>query len=154
MKSRYWKYNNPSINYDKKFIGIPYALGGKSFGGADCVGVAILWLKEQGVNLEYDDGMGPVMAHWWEHNPRRFVDAFHQLGNQVKFSELKKYDCLLLIGNEQVLFPSCLGIMVDDRHFLVSMKETGSFVTMLDLHWKSMFWAGIRLHKITERFGV
>ncbi len=144
---------DPNTLIDPKFIRIPYVLGGKDFSGADCIGVAILYMRSIGIDYEYDDGMGPIMSHWWEHNPRRFLDAFLSMGTIVRFPQLKKHDCLLLFGAEQSTFPSCVGIMVDDRHFLMAMPERGSFVSMLNLHWKNKMFSAIRLHKITEKFG-
>lgn len=141
---------DPNSVVDKKFLGIPYELGKRGFDGADCIGVAILWLADQGIQYEYDDSQGPVMAHWWEHNPKRFLDAFLSLGSIIRWPELKKYDCLLLLGDEVSSYPSCMGIMVDDRHFLTSLKDGGSFVSMLSLDWKQKFWSAIRLRKIEE----
>lgn len=141
---------NPQSLIDKKFLGIPYKLGAKTFDQADCIGVAILWLKEQGIDYQYDDKQGPVMAHWWEHKPRRFLDAFLTIGNIVKFSELRKYDCILLLGDEQSSFPSCVGIMIDDRHFLTSLESRGSFIDMMSMYWKSKFWSAVRLHRVSE----
>ena len=143
---------DPSALVDPKFLNIPYVLGGRTFEGADCIGTAILWLKEQGFEYEYDDKEGPVLAHWWEHKPRRFLDAMRERGEFIRFQELRKYDCLLLVlGNEGVNFPSCLGVMVDDRHFLVATQERGSFVQQLDIFWRHKFFAGIRLHRVLER---
>lgn len=145
---------DPNSLIDKKFIGIPYVLGGREFTGADCIGTAILWLREQGFDYEYDDKQGPVLAHWWEHSPRRFIDAMQQLGSFTRLQELRKYDCLLFtIGDEGATFPSCLGVMIDDRHFLVALKERGSFVQMMDSFWRGKFFAAIRLHKVREREG-
>lgn len=138
---------------DPKYLGVPYVLFGKTLAGADCIGMAIMWLAEQGIQEVYDDNTGPMMAHWWENNPRRFLDAFLARGSVVRFQQLKKYDCLLLIGDEQGTFPSCLGIMIDDRHFLTATLKRGSFVAMLDEHWKGKFWSGIRLKSVIERFG-
>ena len=137
---------------DKKFIGIPYKLGGKSFDGADCIGAAVLWLNSEGIKVEYDDNQGPVLAHWWEHSPQRFSNAILQLGKMVRIAEVKKYDCLLFIlGNEGNLFPSCVGVMVDDRHFIISTEERGSFVAMIDIFWKSKLWGAVRLHTVSEK---
>lgn len=138
---------------DPKFIGIPYKFKGREFEGADCIGLMILWFREQGIEYEYDDGQGPVMAHWWEHNPRRFLDAYLALGKIVHFQDVKKNDVLLLLGDDLSCFPSCLGVMVDNRHMLVSFEEKGSFVTMLNSHWKKRFFGAIRLHKVAGRFG-
>lgn len=145
---------DPNSLVDKKFIGIPYKLGGKGFDGTDCIGVALLWLWEQGINYEYDDGLGPIMAHWWEKNPRRFLDAFLAQGINVRWPDIRKYDCLLLMDeNGLSTLPSCMGVMVDDRHMLVSFEEEGSFVTMLSLHWKNRYFGAIRLHKVLEVMG-
>ena len=36
----------PNSLVDPKFIGVPYKLNGRTFEGSDCIGLAILWLKE------------------------------------------------------------------------------------------------------------
>lgn len=135
---------------DSGLLGIPYKLGGKDRSGIDCIGVTVLWLKSQGIDFEYDDRQGPVLANWWERNPRRFMDAILEIGTIVRFNELRKFDCLMLIGNEQAVFPSCLGVMVDDRHMLTATEERGTFVEMLNLYWKSRFWGAVRLRKVVE----
>ena|SRR3990167_10891404 len=145
---------DPNSLVDPKFIGIPYVLSGKTFEGSDCIGACLLWLKDQGVEYEYDDGMGPIMNHWWEHNPKRFINAFLMAGNIVRFSQLKKYDCVLLLGAEISTFPSCVGVMVDDRHFLMSIPGRGSFVQMMNQFWKLKTVSSIRLHKVIERYGL
>lgn len=144
---------NPDALVPAKFLGIPYKLHSKTFEESDCIGLAILWLKEHGLEYEYDDQKGPIMAHWWETQPRRFLDAFLEMGSVVKLSELRKFDCLLLMGEESNTFPSCVGIMVDDRHFMCSLPSRGSFIAMLNMHWKQRFWSAIRLHKVVEKFG-
>ena len=146
---------DPNTLVDPKFIGIPYALGKSSLEGADCIGLLIMWVRETfGIEYEYDDKQGAVMENWWERNPRRFLDAFLQLGDIVHFHDLKKYDVLMLFGTEQSSYPSCLGIMVDDRHFLMMLEGRGSFVEKLNLYWKSKFFGAIRLHKIKEATGA
>lgn len=144
---------DPNALVDPKFIGIPYKLSGKSFEGADCIGAALLWLEDQGVKYEYDDGLGPVMKHWWQTHPRRFLDAFLAQGINVHWPDIKKYDCLLFFGAEQSSLPSCLGIMVDDRHFMIASEERGTFIDILSIEWKRKFWGSIRLHKVVEKFG-
>ena len=137
---------------DSRFLEIPYILGGKEFAGCDCIGLAILWLKEFGVEYRYDDGHGPVLEHWWEKNPHRFLNAISELGRVIQFSDVKKFDCLLFFGEESWnRFPTCLGIMVDDRHFLTTVEKIGSFVQMLNLEWKQKFWGAIRLGKVVEK---
>lgn len=145
---------DPNTLVDPKFVGIPYVHQGRSLEGADCIGVAILWLREQGLDYEYDDGKGEVMKNWWERHPRRFLDAMLQIGKIVKFSEVRKYDCLMFVlGNEGNTFPSCLGVMVDDRHFLVSVDGRGSFVQILDMFWKQKYFGAIRLHAAAGKAG-
>ena len=114
--------------------------------------MCILWLREQGLFYEYEDCNGPVMAHWWEHSPRRFVEALLKVGDSIRLAEAKKYDCFLFcLGDEGGVFPSCLGVMIDDRHFLISLKERGSFVAMFDEFWRSKHWGTVRLHKAKEK---
>ena len=142
---------DPASLVEPRFMGIPYALGKATFEEADCIGVCLLWLAEKGLKYEYRDKFGPVLAHWWEHRPRRFLDAVLQYGTILKFSEIKKFDVLLLFGGEEVnQFPTMLGVMVDDRHFLTSTEERGSEVFMLNVHWKNKYFGAIRLHKAIE----
>lgn len=139
---------DPDMLVDPKFLNIPYVLGGREFSGADCIGVAILWLREQGIEYDYDDRQGPVLAHWWEHNPRRFLDAMLAIGEIVRLPDIRRLDCLLFtLGDEGSTFPSCLGVMVDDRHFLVSTRDRGSFVQMINVFWRQKFFTAVRLRK-------
>lgn len=145
---------SPEKLIDKKFLGIPYKLHSKTYEECDCIGLAILFLREHGLEYEYDDNKGPVMARWWETHPRRFLDAFLAMGNVVKWPELQKFDCMLLMGEEEgATFPSCVGLMIDDRHFIGSLPSRGSFISELNVYWKSRFWSAIRLHKVAEKFG-
>ena len=131
---------------DETLIGIPHKLGAKSLKESDCVGVVTMWLRSEGFDVKYEDGKGPITTDWWERSPRRFLEALLKVGNVVRFSELQKYDCLLLFGNEQCLFPSALAVMVDDRHILTSTDARGSFVEMLSQYWKDRFWGAVRFH--------
>ena len=131
---------------DETLIGIPHKLGAKSLKESDCVGVVTMWLRSEGFDVKYEDGKGPITTDWCERSPRRFLEDLLKVGNVVRFSELQKYDCLLLFGNEQCLFPSALAVMVDDRHILTSTDARGSFVEMLSQYWKDRFWGAVRLH--------
>lgn len=136
---------------DESLLGIPYLLGGRTREGADCIGTVILWLETQGIHYKYDDSQGPVLRNWWAKSPRRFLDAMLKLGTIVDFRDVRKFDCLMFVlGNEGNTFPSCIGIMVDERHMITSTEERGSFVEMLNIEWKKRFFGAIRLRKIVE----
>ena len=92
------KVSERNLLVDEKFIGIPYLLGAKSFQACDCVGICLLWLKEQGFDYAYDDGYGKIMKHWYQEKPRRFVDAVLQYGSMITWADVKKYDLLLLLN--------------------------------------------------------
>ena len=51
---------------DRKFIGVPYKFGGKSFDGADCMGLILLWYMEQGIEFDYDEKTARNMKVFWE----------------------------------------------------------------------------------------
>lgn len=127
-------------------VGIPYKIGGKDKSGADCIGVAAMWLRSQGIDVQYEDGLGKVTEDWFVRRPRRFIDALTQMGDIIRFVDLKKFDCLLLYGSEMAAFPSCLAVMIDDRHALSATPERGSFVDILDIKIRERFWGAIRLH--------
>ena len=135
---------------DQRFIGIPYKLGGRVVEGADCIGVAILWLESQGITYEYDAGKGRELAHWWDKSPRRFVESMLEVGQLIHWPDVRRFDVLMFITNDRNTFPNCLGIMVDDRHFLSTDLERGSFIQMLNEAWKAKFWGAVRLNKVLE----
>lgn len=144
---------DPNILVDKKFIGIPYKFHGtKPETGMDCIGLMILYVKETfGIEMKYDDNRGPIMENWYVDSPGRFVDAFMNHGRALNWASLRKNDVPLFYGETVVnRYPTCLGIMIDDRHFLTTMEDRGSFVSILNEHWKRIFWGGIRLHKFVE----
>lgn|SRR3990167_4286683 len=131
---------------DQRLIGIPYKIGGKTAAGADCVGVAVMWLRSKGIMVDYKDGKGPISSDWWAKSPRRFMESLLEVGHAIRFQDVKKYDCLLLFGNEQCLYPSSLAVMVDDRHILTASEARGSFCEILSESWKAKFWGAIRLN--------
>lgn len=145
---------DPNSLVDPKFLGIHYELGGKTFVKADCIGIAILWMKDQGFNFTYDDGQSPALKHWWEHNPWRLRNAIFKYGVMVPFSQVKKYDCLMFFLDETAnQFPSCIGVMVDDRHFLTCLEGSGSKVYMLNKSWRARYFGAIRFHQVIKKMG-
>ena len=143
---------DPSSLVDPKFLGVPYKLGKEGFDECDCIGICILWLNEQGFNYKYSDGQGKVMAKWWESKPWRFRDALMKFGDIITFKQVKKYDCLLFFMDETAnKYPSCMGVMVDDRHFLISLEKIGSAVYMLNKTWRARYFSAVRLHQVTQR---
>lgn len=141
--------NNACETY-KRFIDIPYKFGGRAFDGADCVGLLILWFKEQGIHYQYRDKDGPIHADWFKNNPRRLVEAITQYGGLIRFSDLQKNDVLMITNTGDESIPICLAVMVNERHILTTNDKQNSFVEMLNLEWKARFWGGIRLAKVVE----
>lgn len=140
-----------SILVKPKFLGIPHVMGKAAFDGCDCVGLPILYLAEFGIKYKYDKNQRASLLHWWKNDPRRFVDWLMQWGNIIRFADINKFDILMFFTDEHVnQFPAALGTMVDDRHFLTTKHERGSFVQMMDMDWKNRFWGAMRLHKVVE----
>ena len=118
---------DPISVVDARFVGIPYKLGGKSFDGADCIGVVILWLKEQGLEYDYDDRDALRMKKYWETSPGKFVDMVSEYGVMITFPQVRKYDFLLFFAGQDSVFPTLPAVMVDDRFMLLShRKDAGS----------------------------
>lgn len=138
------------MNEIEKFLNIPYKFGGRGFDGADCVGLLILWFKEQGIHYQYRDKDGPIHMNWYKNHPRRLVEAITQYGVLCRFSDLTKNDVLLITNNGDESIPICLAVMVDERHILTTNDKQNSFVEMLNLEWKARFWGGLKLTKVTE----
>lgn len=145
------KITEKYYSIDKNFLGIPYKIGGKDFSGTDCIGISVLWLKENGIDYDYDDNRGPILRHWYHTAPERLRNAILEHGNFVRFYELRKFDIVLFFGADATeRFPTMGGVMIDDRHFLSVSEGSGSRVSMLDMDWKERFWGAVRLHKIAE----
>ena len=81
---------------DEKFIGIPYKLGGRSFEGADCMGMILLWLSENGIHYDYESGDALRMKKYWETSPGKFADMLSSYGTMIPFPFIKKFDFLIL----------------------------------------------------------
>lgn len=145
---------DPNNLVDQKFLNIPYVLGKKTLEGCDCIGLCLMYLAENGIDFKYDDKMGPIYEHWWENNPFRLVNAVSEYGTAIYYTLAKKLDLMLFFGEEQVnRFPMCMGVMIDDRHFLMALPDRGSFVQMFNKVWRGKLWGTIRLHKVVEKFG-
>ena len=140
---------NPDTIIENRFLGIPFKYGGKDFKGADCVGTCILWLRSHGFDYKYDDGKGKVLEHWFESAPSRFVDAVNKYGRLIHFHDLRKFDIILFFAHASVTrFPTGMGVMVDDRHYLSNELGKMSFVRMLDKDARAICFGGLRLHKV------
>jgi cell wall-associated NlpC family hydrolase len=57
-----------------RWVGIPFAWGGESFDGADCVGLVRLYLRETGIELPPEDG--PRDARAWRDTARDRMARF------------------------------------------------------------------------------
>lgn len=135
-----------------KFIGIPYQSGGQSFLGADCMGIILLWYKEQGIVFDYDERTARNMKVFWERRPAEFMTLVSSFGSFISFQEIQKYDFLLFFGDgKDDTFPTFPAVMVDDRHFLSDMDKTKSRITMLDIEWKKRFWGAIKINKAIDK---
>lgn len=136
---------------DKKFIDIPYKFGHQSFDGADCMGVILLWYREQGIVFDYDEKTARNMKVFWERRPAEFLTLVSGFGSFIPFAEIKKYDFLLFFSDgKDDTFPTFPAVMVDDRHFLSNIDKTGSVLTMLNMDWKNRFWGAIKINKAVE----
>ena len=143
---------------DSKFLGVPYlelnaGEEDRGFDGTNCMGICVLWLKSKGYDYSLDFRKEKHLRHWWAHQPKRFVNTIMEHGRFIRFSELRKFDVILFFSesDDSERFPTHMGVMIDDRHYLSSKQEIGSFVRMIDLRDKAKFFGGIRLHKVTEK---
>lgn len=143
--------SNHNLSTEKKFVGIPYKLGGSSFDGTDCFGIVLLWYKEQGIEFEYNDLINNRMKLFWERRPAEFLSLVSSFGEFIPFHEVRKYDFMLFFpDNKDALFPSFPAVMVDDRYFLSNFDNTESKISMIDMTWKTRFWGAIKIKKAVE----
>lgn len=137
---------------EKKFIDIPYKLGGRSFENADCMGIVILWYMEQGIEFEYNDSIANKMNSFWITRPAEFLSLISTFGEFIPFNQITKYDFLLFYHEKrEAVFPTFPAVMVDDRHFLSNFDKTVSRITMIDMDWKQRFWGAIKIKKAVEK---
>jgi hypothetical protein len=141
-----------------KFIDVPFKYGGSKLDGADCVGIALLWLNDNGVKVSYNDFTrdiqenGKVLEHWFKKKPSQTLEIIKKHGSLISFQELRKFDLILLYAHASVSrYPTGLGVMVDNRHYLSSELDNKSFVRILDTEVKNRCFGGMRLNKAIDR---
>lgn len=141
-----------SPEIESKFINVPYKLGGRDLRGCDCIGLVVLWLREQGLDYNYDQSDAFRMKKYWETSPSKFVEMVSEYGIMIPFFQVRKFDFLFFYAEKESVFPTLPAVMVDDRHFLISKnKDGGSEVLMLTKEWKDRFWGAIKLRQAVEK---
>jgi len=110
----------------KKYHSIPYATGGRSFAGADCYGLVILYFREE---------LGIQLADYTYENTKDVGSRNMLLGNcDAEFIEVPLKDA---IKNDLVFFElpdygiAHCGVMVNDRNVMQITEHHGCTITKL-----------------------
>lgn len=109
-----------------EFLGIPWRLNGRDGTGADCLGLVVMYLQAQGVDIPDGDGL-PVTENWREDSPRRALQWLSRHATRVDSPA----------AHDIVLFriPTGggihLGVMVDSERVLHVLEDRPSMLTPL-----------------------
>lgn len=124
---------DPDSLVDPKFIGIPYVLNGRSFKGADCIGLVLLWFEDEGYRIgEVGDGK-PIAEGWSDEDPQRYLKALLEYGEYVDFRHVQRNDVVMILNQDpdpekDARRVDSIAVVIDPGHFLATTKDKGSRV--------------------------
>lgn len=146
----------------QEFIGVPFLRLGRSLTeGADCIGIAWLYLKAHGVEVPDTDGM-PIPRDWKKNDAERMLREMLKMGDLAPMSNLKKFDIVLFVlSDRRSRMPDHLAVMVSDSCFLHILEPRDGYedgepgcvygrsrVDQIDQFWKERLAGAIRLTKV------
>lgn len=137
----------------KKFLGIPYKLGGRSFTGCDCIGILWLWFKEQGINLNPGDGI-PYSCDWSREDNQRYMRGLLKVGKWVPLQQTQPDDVVLFLNynkerDKDRQFVDATGLVITPACFL-HMTPEGSTVSQFTKNHVLYNAGAIRIHEVEE----
>lgn len=116
------------MNFDKRFVGIPFVPYGRTFQGADCYGILSLYYKEN-LNIDLPD---------LRINPDDTKKIFETFLNEISsnWKEIKRPEpnCAVAMATSEK-YPKRIthvGIMLDNKRMLHTFKRMGSHVIRID----------------------
>lgn len=102
-----------------KYLSIPYKRFGRGFGGADCIGLVILFYKEE-FSIELPEISCDYSAKDWWKTHNYFIDSASaynfSLAEKVQFGNI-------ILFNSRGKFPGHCGIVLDNDFFIHMDKE-------------------------------
>lgn len=123
-----------------KFVGIPYLLGGRTFGGCDCYGLAVLLYKQNGIILP------DVEVDSLEESTKVFIEE----ENRGYWAKVSTASCgSLAVFKNKAELPTHCGVMLDRRRILHTVKGSRSCIEKID----SPIWKG-QLYGFFEFNGI
>lgn len=123
----------------ERYLDVPYLYNGRTWKGADCYGLLILWFKnELGIDLiDYNHGT----EHWSALDSNIMLANAYREFEKVTEGDARKHDVVVL-NNGGV--PHC-GVMVDGKHFLHTLERIGPATSKIST-WRDRI-VGFYRHK-------
>jgi cell wall-associated NlpC family hydrolase len=115
-----------------KYIGIPYAHGGRDLTGLDCLGLCICIYNEFGINIPNGDG-SEYPPDWFKTDPERYIRGILQHGKAVSVDELKPLDFVYF---KMAGIITHAGIMVDYSRFIHVLENRTVCIEWLNSSWR------------------
>ena len=133
------------MEYNSKWIGIPYKLGGRDFNGCDCVGLPYLFLKENNFDVpEYEPKktLTPEIIRHFDSEMRK-QEKWAKIFIDLKELKIGDILCFSLTRKSKV---NHLAVYMGVGRFLhIINKSSGSVLGVLTRDWKNRFKFAVRL---------
>lgn len=117
---------------DDKFIGIPFEHNGRDFESIDCIGLAWLYLKEQGIDFDIKDDKR-IVKKWYLEDARRLLKGVEERTNSIIYQDRKPND-IVLFEFEGIV--SHIGVLVTKNKFLHIFENRKSGISDIT-KWKN-----------------
>jgi cell wall-associated NlpC family hydrolase len=125
-----------------KYLEIPYVWDGRSFEGADCYGLIVLYFREE-LGIELWDPLELHLPHWKDAE-RTNVLSLNTEREWVKVKEARLHDVVLIrLGESKT--PNHCGVVISSSQFLHIQGKPGVSTPKLSL-WKPRI-AGYYRHR-------
>lgn len=115
-----------------RYVGIPYAHGGRTRAGLDCLGLVWLVLRDHGVRVPDGDGR-PYTPDWFKVDPGRYLRGLLAHGEAAPLDDLRPMDLVYFRMGGAV---SHAGVMVDSECFIHVLEGRSVCVSRLNSMWR------------------
>lgn len=112
------------MKVDRDLIGVPYKIHGRTLDGLDCYGLAIEFLKRNGLELK----------DVFYEKEQDYEQARENVFEHLEVQKVDKLDECCIIEITCYGVPSHIGIYIGDGQMLHTTKSTGSCIVPLHLY--------------------
>jgi cell wall-associated NlpC family hydrolase len=121
----------------KKYLGVSYEHNGRSLNGLDCLGLVKLFLADEGIEFDDNDG-NHISKDWYTSDSHRYIKGLERQADRIEYDDIQPLDIVVFSidgGN-----PTHSGVIVDDRNRFIHVLE-GQQVVIEHFHrfWRKKF---------------